>query len=401
MHQLFHDMGLDRERDYPTDMHALISIVQEEQIIYDVIFHEIIRQVAVNMVERGEILAEIRAQYAKLFSRIPRHVKNLHVELIAQRKLTQRLSRELFESREVIRDLVKEMEQLAAQDQVVSQSASDAQMKLVALLTQSDNTDEVMEEYHQLYKMQRARLEASLQNVEEEKRIWIDAALSLALRVGQEHGLADLALLEQYENKRLRVSNQVINVIGLSNDQQLHKIEKAVGTWSDLLFKSSEAVLEDDQRYMSLCNKVTKEMHMVVRSLDVKQEDAITAIEAAHPLVHVFQMYDTKTISDRLKDWVQYIGAITVRYTSDSDIIYRENLAKVKKTGADWVDETFHLLLRNSKTTNGKDYSSRLESLEKLHRQFEKWCTTLDRRVSGEDGIAASIISLHNQLEDR
>ena len=55
--------------------------MKQEQNIYNVVFNEIIRQVSVECVERGELLADLRKRYAKLLDKIPRHVKRYCIEM--------------------------------------------------------------------------------------------------------------------------------------------------------------------------------------------------------------------------------------------------------------------------------------------------------------------------------
>lgn len=59
----------------PPQMHKLIELIEKEQTIYNVVFHELIRQVSVQCVERGELLAELRRRYANLLDRVPRQIK--------------------------------------------------------------------------------------------------------------------------------------------------------------------------------------------------------------------------------------------------------------------------------------------------------------------------------------
>lgn len=58
--------------------------------------------------------------------------------------------------------LVSEVELVRKHDAQVSRQAQDTQEKLVSILTQSDNSEEILEEYHKLYRMQRDRLEKGL-----------------------------------------------------------------------------------------------------------------------------------------------------------------------------------------------------------------------------------------------
>lgn len=67
----------DKEEIGPTQMHNLIEIMKKEQDIYNIIFHELIRQTTLECSERGELLQEIRRRYAEILSRVPKQVKKL------------------------------------------------------------------------------------------------------------------------------------------------------------------------------------------------------------------------------------------------------------------------------------------------------------------------------------
>lgn len=58
-----------------TQLHNLLELIKEEQNIYNIVFHEIIRQVSVECKERGELLSKLRERYSSLLSRVPRQIK--------------------------------------------------------------------------------------------------------------------------------------------------------------------------------------------------------------------------------------------------------------------------------------------------------------------------------------
>ena len=66
----------------PTQLHNLLELIKKEQDIYNIVFHEVIRQVTVECKERGEILSKLRERYATLLSRVPREIKGLHEEVL-------------------------------------------------------------------------------------------------------------------------------------------------------------------------------------------------------------------------------------------------------------------------------------------------------------------------------
>lgn len=41
-------------------MHNVLEILKVEQNIYNIVFHEVIRQISVDCAERGELLSKIR-----------------------------------------------------------------------------------------------------------------------------------------------------------------------------------------------------------------------------------------------------------------------------------------------------------------------------------------------------
>ncbi len=86
----------------PTQLHNLLEIVKQEQDIYNIIFYEVIRQVTVECKDRGEILSKLRERYANLLSRVPKEIKSLHEEIIAQRTLDRRLTEELLQFKTTI-----------------------------------------------------------------------------------------------------------------------------------------------------------------------------------------------------------------------------------------------------------------------------------------------------------
>ena len=63
MDSLLAKAGVDDDRldeTGPTQMHNILEIMRKEQTIYNLVFHELIRQTTVDCAERGELLAKLR-----------------------------------------------------------------------------------------------------------------------------------------------------------------------------------------------------------------------------------------------------------------------------------------------------------------------------------------------------
>ena len=396
---LLKEIGADMDQDYPTEMHAFLSIIKEEQKIYDAVFSEIIRQVTINMFERGSVLAEIRNRYSQMFLKIPKHVRHLHTELIAHRKLNRRLTEELLRHKETVSTLLHELDVVRKHDTEVSKQAQDAQEKLVSVLTQSDSTDEILSEYHKLYKMQRDRLEEAVRLSEQEKRIWIDAATALALRIGHEHGTSDLVELQKYEHARLRATNHIIIIISNANDSELTAIERKMLDWKSKIVTLSTSIVTEDHQNITTLLKTSKTMSSVLKTLTSSEPSS--EIESDHPLLKIFHIHDVRSLADHLSKWVEQITSVAIRFTSDRDLTIQEEIGTLRKMSDVWIEAGVKLLRRNERNTNGKDYVGLREVLTGLGKEVEEWLEKLERRVSGEDGIASLVISLQNQLEDR
>ncbi|KAJ3122249.1 Axonemal dynein light chain domain-containing protein 1 [Nowakowskiella sp. JEL0407] len=396
---MLQNIGADDEQDYPTEMHAFLSVIQEEQKIYDAVFQEIIRQVTVNMIERGEVLAEVRNRYSAMFAKIPKHVKQLHVELVAQRKLNRRLSEELLRAKEAASEIYQELEIVRQHDLEITKHAQETQSKLVSVLTQSDNTDVIMEEFHKLYRMQRDRLEDAVCQSEQEKRVWMDAATNLALRISHDNGINDLVLLQKLEHSRLRNTNHMITIICQTNESELSAMEKKIEQWRSKIVKLSFSIVDEDKQSMEILGRLQRDMTLVLRNLDTNEPKDL--IETEHALLRSFHLFDVKVLAESLMRWVEQITTVAVRFTSDKDLTFKEEINQIRKLAESWIELSLKLLRRNEKNTNGKDYAPLIEILSRNSVEVEDWLSKLDVRVSGEDGVASLVISLQNQLEDK
>jgi hypothetical protein len=90
-----------------------------------------------------------------------------------------------------------------------------------------------------------------------------------------------------------------------------------------------------------------------------------------------------------------------VRYTSDRDLALQEDISHIRRETEEWIHSGYEMLTRNQKSTNGKDYIPIVDMLSKINSEVEDWLVKIEKRVSGDDGIASLMIGLQNQVEDR
>uniref|UniRef100_A0A803TEI6 Axonemal dynein light chain domain containing 1 n=1 Tax=Anolis carolinensis TaxID=28377 RepID=A0A803TEI6_ANOCA len=187
MDSMLEKAGIDKE---DVAMHNVLEVLKVEQNIYNIVFHEIIRQVSVDCAERGELLS--RQRYVELLERIPRQMKNLYKEMMAQRVMDKHITDELFNFKETIGQLTRELNTIREHDRKATLEAEKAYKELSKAILDSEMNANFLDEYRQLYELQRRRLEAQIQQLTHEKELWSSAAYDLALK-----DTTDLSTLQQ------------------------------------------------------------------------------------------------------------------------------------------------------------------------------------------------------------
>ncbi|KAL6108193.1 axdnd1 [Pungitius sinensis] len=186
MDDMLEKAGVDQQFEELTEisqMEALLELVKVEQNIYNVVFHEVIRQVSVGCAERGQLLAKLRQRYQSLLERIPCRLKALHTEAVAQRAVDRRLTEEIHRIKTSIQKLNMELSRIRDHDASVSQQVERAHRQLAGALEQSQTNSDVVQGYHEFYELQRGRHEAQLLQMTEERDSLRQLMLDFALKV--------------------------------------------------------------------------------------------------------------------------------------------------------------------------------------------------------------------------
>ena len=266
-------------------------------------------------------------------------------------------------------------------------------------MTQSDNTDEILEEYHKLYRMQRDRLEEALRTSEQEKRIWVDASINLAFRIGNELQVEEILEVDKHEKKRLAAINEVVVLISEANNADVENIEKKIQTWRTRVVLLSQSVIEEDHVNMEILARIQREMRMLNKNLVVNEPS--DAVESNHSLLNVFHIHDVKSIIEHISRWAVELAKISTRFTSDKDLAIQDTINQIRRSTENWIDVGFMNIKRNQRNINGKDYTPMAEMLGRINIEIEEWLLKIEKRILGEDGVASQIIGLQNQVEDR
>ncbi|XP_041480916.1 axonemal dynein light chain domain-containing protein 1-like isoform X4 [Lytechinus variegatus] len=397
----------------PTQMHNLLELVKKEQNIYNIIFHELIRQVSVECIERGELLSSVRELYNKLLDKVPRQIKSLHQEVMAQRALDRRLTEELFRFKSTISDLTNELSDVREHDKVVTGQAQQAQEQLAAALAESEKSASLLGEYHELYELQRRRLEKQVFHLTSERDLWSNAAYSLALKVTEANSLTTARRLHVCEKAWSKLTHHFTIVLSDRDTVQLSQLQVLVERHRLLMIDFSKELKQEDitsrERLALIRSGIKKWMDLfygtVVGQLEasIVESDFMSGRQssrASDKINTILQAPSREMIQALYEDirlWEENLNKEVEKFGGDILLGHEESLYEIKKQTDQWTETALQIFSRHM-PTDGSEYPDH-DKLVEMNMVCEAMCKQLHIRVNGENGTAKGFIQITNALE--
>ncbi|ELU17826.1 hypothetical protein CAPTEDRAFT_221957 [Capitella teleta] len=374
-----------------TQMHNLLEIIKKEQNIYNMVFHELIRQVSIECVERGELLSMLRDKYSELFSKVPAQIKGLHEEVLAQRALDRRLTEELMRFKSTISVLTSELSVVKEHDQEVTNQATRAKQDLKSALSESQKNASLLTEYHALYELQRKRLEKQVSLLAGEKEVWSSAAYSLALKVIEEHSLNSCKRLHVCEKAWVKLVNHFTILLSDQDTDMLTKLQAFVDRWRDLTEEFNRNILSREDTMRQELELIREDfqkwkMHLMQKLLS--------------PEGHLVQHPDEESLSNLHKDmkrWEDCLGHESEKFGGDILLSGQEALQEITRLVESWTDCALKVFNRH-RGENGEDHPDHLNMLN-MNEEIAVLVKQYHVRLTGENGVATGLIHLGNAFE--
>lgn len=101
-----------------------------------------------------------------------------------------------------------------------------------------------MKEYHEVYELQRRRLEKTIESITEEREIWIKASYSIATKVIHENELNTSKSLNLAEKTWAKLARYFALVISDVDTTDLIEIRKCIENWKDNVEELKNDVIE-------------------------------------------------------------------------------------------------------------------------------------------------------------
>ncbi|XP_042317322.1 axonemal dynein light chain domain-containing protein 1 isoform X2 [Sceloporus undulatus] len=374
-----------------SQMHNVLEVLKVEQNIYNIVFHEIIRQVSVECAERGELLSKLRQRYVELLERIPRQMKNLYKEMMAQRVMDKHITDELFHFKEAIGQLTRELNTVREHDHRATFEAEKAYEELAKAIWDSEMNANLLDEYRQLYELQRARLEAQIQQLTHEKELWSNATYELALKVIEKNKLILARRMYSSEKAWLKGMRHFTLLMESQDAIDLTTLQQLTQEFRELLSQIGIEVQQTEEtsreRARSIQNGLDGWLNYFNNHILGK---------GSYTLTKAVTLLDQILVD--LKAWEKILTEELALYGGDMLLVRQEPLKTAATRQKQWVDLGFAVLGRH-RDFNGK-MPPELKLLEEINKKSSTLCEQYRRRIGGENGSARILISLLHSLED-
>ncbi|XP_071820220.1 axonemal dynein light chain domain-containing protein 1-like isoform X2 [Apostichopus japonicus] len=377
----------------PTQMHNLLELIKKEQNIYNIVFHELIRQTTVECSERGELLSRVRELYNHLLDKVPRQIKSLHQEVMAQRALDRRLTEELFRFKSSIAELTNELSDVKEHDKVVTSQAQQAQQQLAKALAESEKNSSLLNEYHELYELQRRRLESHVTNLAIEREQWSNAAYSLALKVTEANSLSTARRLHVSEKAWCKLANHFTVVLSDRDTEQLSHLQGFIARHRELIIRFDEVLLEDDQK----SHERLIQVKLGVEKWMEHFEGSIVASDHIHTVINAPSMEMIQSLYDDMRTWQQVLNKEVEKFGGDVLLTREDSLEQVQKQVDVWTETALQVFNRHKPTDSINNPNQ--EKLEEMIQECQQLHTQYQTRTNGENGTARGFINIQNSIE--
>ncbi|NXH70266.1 AXDN1 protein, partial [Hydrobates tethys] len=370
----------------PSQLHNLLELMKAEQNIYNIVFHELIRQVSVDCVERGQLLSKLRQRYVGLLERIPEQMKTLYKKMMAQRLVNRHITEELLYFKECVGQLASELYEVQEHDHKVTKEAGKAQEELATGMQEAKANADVLEEYRELYELQRRRLEEQVLLLAQERDVWSSAAYDLALKIVERNQLTLVRRLHVSGKTLTNILKHFIVLLASKDTGDLADLQEETEQFRERLGRVGTEIERSEESSQG-------KLQIVCSSLN-KRLQYFHSSDSSSPMNEKLLdeiLQDIKNLINMLKeDLEQYGGEAHLRKT--------ESLRSAASLQEHWSELGQTLLNRH------RDFAGALPpqhaALEEINQRACELYWQYNIRINGNNGTARFLTALVRSMED-
>ncbi|XP_054567643.1 axonemal dynein light chain domain-containing protein 1 isoform X1 [Eptesicus fuscus] len=381
--------GVDsKEYTGPTQMHKLLHTLKKEQTIYNTVFHELIRQVTVDCADRGELLSKIRERYVQMLDQIARQMIDFYKDLVTQRLMDQRILQELYNFKNVIEELTRELCLVRAHDMKLTKDAEKTHQDLAQALLDAEKNAKIVEDYHDLYMLQRGRMENDLKQLMAERDIWSTATYELALKVIQKNRVILAKNLYLNEKAWNKYAKHFIIMLSTKDTSDLALLQKLTQKWRNSVSKFKQEVEENEES--------TKQKLLVIKDGLIKWQKFFRTNNVQDSLSlgkeNIFE-----SILPDFKNWLKILNEDKEKFTGSSLVSKYDSLKIIKYLQENWTDVGFAIFHRH-KSMEGA-MPPELQYMEEIIKNTDRLYKEFKLRITGDNGISKILLNLISTLD--
>ncbi|XP_066222130.1 axonemal dynein light chain domain-containing protein 1 [Saccopteryx leptura] len=377
-------------QDYtgPTKMHKLLHLLKKEQTIYNTVFHELIRQVSVDCAERGELLSRIRERYVEMLDQIAQQMIDFYKDLVTQRVMDQRILQELYNFKNVIQELTRELCLVRAHDMKLIKEAEKAHRDLAQALLDAEKNAKIIEEYHDLYTLQRGRMENDIKKLMAERDIWSSATYELSLKVIERNGVILAKRLYINEKGWSKYAKHFIILLSTKDTSDLALLKKLTQKWRDLVTKLKKEIEENEEssreKLQIVKDGLTKWHQFFInnKAKDILSSNKENIIESVLP---------------DFKQWLKILNEDKDKFTGDVLVSKFDSIKIIKRLQENWVDIGFGILRRH-KSMEG-EMPPEQQQMEEIVKSAGRLYKEYEMRINGDNGVSKILTHLISVFE--
>ncbi|XP_039737301.1 axonemal dynein light chain domain-containing protein 1 isoform X3 [Pteropus medius] len=326
-------------------------------------------------------------RYVQMLDQIARQMIDFYKDLVTQRVMDQRILEELYNFKNVIEELTRELCLVRAHDNKLTKEAEKAHKDLAQALLDAEKNAKILEEYHDLYTLQRGRMENDIKQLMAERDIWSSATYELALKVIEKNRVILAKRLYLNEKGWSKYAKHFIILLSTKDTSDLALLQKLTQKWRNLVKKFKQE-LEDNE-------ESTREKLQMIKDGFIKCQQFFR-----NDNMNILSLNEGNTVESILSDfkhWQKILNEDKDKYSGDFLVSKYDSLKIMKYLQENWTDIGIGIFRRHKSMEGEMPPEQRymediVKSIRKLYKEFEI-------RINGDNGLSKIVPSLISSLD--
>ncbi|KAK2497236.1 hypothetical protein MC885_001281 [Smutsia gigantea] len=329
-----------------------------------------------------------RERYVQMLDQIARQMIDFYKDLVTQRVMDQRILEELYNFKNVIEELTRELCLVLVHDAKLTKEAEKAHKDLAQALLDAEKNAKIVEEYHDLYTFQRGRMENDIKQLMAERDIWSSATYELALKVIERNRIILAKRLYLSEKGWSKYAKHFIILLSTKDTADLAQLQKLTQKWTTLMNKFKQEVEQSEES--------TREKLQIVKDGLIKWQQFFRNNNEKDILPSNKGNRLESVLLD-LKQWQKLLNDEKEKFTGDHLVSKYDSLKIIKHLQESWTDIGLgifdcHKSIEGEIPPEQQHMEETVKSIERLYKEFEI-------RINGDNGISKVLAGLISSFD--